>query len=162
MNTTKLRGKLRVRVLISIAFLILLPACRPSSHSPDPTAVTPPAPLIEGVIVTAISRVEVDTTASAQEDAATSCLKWTLTGKQAEELISLSREIDERTYHHDYDTAPCKIGGLVRRQGRTWQFTINGAAKVMLKRGNEVKYLGCEAQGCESLVMSMPDRSPTP
>lgn len=159
MTTTRSRGELRARVLVAVAFLILLPSCRPSSHSPEPSAQAPRAPLKEGVIVTAISVAEVDPTASAKTDAA-GCRQWTLTASQAEDLISLSREIDARTYRHDYDTAPCKIGGLVRREGRTWQFAINGAA-VVLKRGNDVKYLACEAKGCESLVLRMPDQSPT-
>jgi len=110
--------------------------------------------------VTEISRVESDTAATAKAGNAATCQQWTLTAAQAEQLLSLSHEIDERAYRHDYDTAPCKIAGLVRREGRTWQFTINGAAKTVLKRGNDVKYLACDAQGCEPLAMRTPDRSP--
>lgn len=85
------------------------------------------------------------------------CRDWHLDAEQAERFLTLSREIEARTYHHDYDTAPCKVTGSAYAWGQAWQLSINGAAKATLKRGNEVKYFGCQDHQCESLVMWMPD-----
>jgi hypothetical protein len=161
MGASILVGRLRVGAWVSLAFLILLPSCRPAAESSPPTAEAPRAPMVEGVIVTALSSAEVDPAASAQEGDAATCRQWTWTGPQAEALIALSREVDARAYRQrQRGTSPCRVGGLVRREGRTWQFTINAAGQVVLKRGNQVKYLDCDAPACRSLVTRVPARSP--
>lgn len=94
-----------------------------------------------------------DSSASMQEGAEEYCKAWSLTAKQAEQFFLLSKEIDARTYHHTYDTAPCKIDGRVKSGTRVWTFTINGAAKARWVDGETIRYLGCEVEGCASLVM---------
>ncbi|MFC5568787.1 hypothetical protein ACFPN1_01745 [Lysobacter yangpyeongensis] len=162
MNALVPNGRWRASGLVSVALLILLPSCRPTAQSPQPVVESPRAPLVEGVIVTTIASAEVDPAASAQEGDTAICRQWTVTAPQAEALITRSHEIDAQAYQRSHrGSAPCRIGGLVRREGRTWQFTIDTAAQVMLKRGNEVKYLGCDAQACRSLAQRVPARSPT-
>lgn len=100
-----------------------------------------------------VSAAEVDSTASVPEGADKICEGWTLTASQAERFFALSKEVDSRTYHHTYDTMPCKIGGVVSMDGKVWQFTINGAAKAQLIDGVTVRILGCEAKQCEPVVM---------
>lgn len=100
-----------------------------------------------------ISSTDLDPMASMQEGAAEYCKAWNLTADQAERFFALSKEIDSRTYHHTYDTVPCKIDGEVKSDGRVWQFTINGAAKARWVAGEAIRYLGCEAKACEPLVM---------
>lgn len=96
----------------------------------------------------------VDSSALAQESAIEACRSWSLTASQAEELFALSEQIDARTFHHEYDMAPCQIRGVVNADGRTWKFTINGAAKALWQHGSDVRYFGgCRAPRCGSLVL---------
>ncbi|MEZ0471144.1 hypothetical protein [Luteimonas salinilitoris] len=103
--------------------------------------------------VSDISETALDTSASSQEGATAACEGWALTRVQAEEFFSLSESIDQREFHHEYDTAPCKITGSVDAEGRPWRFTINGAAKAIWEDGDEVRYFGCSAPACRPLVL---------
>lgn len=84
------------------------------------------------------------------------CAGWSLTQAQAEEFFALSKEIGARDYHHEYDTAPCKIVGTARIGGEIRQFEINGAAKATWADGETQHYLGCDVPACERLVLWMP------
>lgn len=123
-----------------------LAACQPDFRPPSSEGS-------QGINVTRISTTAVDPTASAQEGAPGICREWKLTAEQAENFFALSKEIDGRTFVHEYDTAPCKITGTVKALGHTWDFTINGAAKAMWKSGDEIRYLGCDAPACDPLVL---------
>lgn len=107
----------------------------------------------KGAQVIQITAAEVDLTASAQESAAEACTSWRLTAAQAELFFMLSKKIDSRTYHHTYDTMPCKISGVVKADGKVWKFTINGAAKAQWWTETRIRYFGCEAKECEPLVI---------
>lgn len=105
------------------------------------------------VQVLEIAATALDSSASMQDGAEEYCKTWHLTAQQAELFFALSKEVDARTYHHTYDTSPCKIDGRVKSGGRVWQFTINGAAKARWVDGETTRYLGCELEACASLVM---------
>ena len=107
----------------------------------------------KGAHVIQISAAEVDLTASVKESAAEACASWRLTAAQAERFFMLSKQIDSITYHHTYDTMPCKINGVVKADGKLWKFTINGAAKAQWWNETSIRYLGCEAKECEPLVI---------
>ena len=111
-------------------------------------------PMSPGAVrVLSASPTQIEPTASAQEGAPEICNTWKLTESQAGRFFALSKEIDSQTYHHTYDTAPCKVVGRVSSAGETWQFTINGAAKAKWVRGDAIRYFGCEAVECGSLVL---------
>ncbi|MDN5780467.1 MAG: hypothetical protein L0H23_00350 [Luteimonas sp.] len=76
-----------------------------------------------------------------------------MTARQAEQFFKLGERIDERRYHHDFDTAPCMITGTVDAGGRVWEFSINGAAKAKWRDGDEVRYFGCTVPECADLAM---------
>jgi hypothetical protein len=123
---------------------MLTTACQPASlpHFSD-----------RDIRVLSISSVEIDATASAQDGAPEICRTWSLTKDQAEKFFSFSTELDARTYYHEYDTAPCKLRGVVRAEGKAWEFTVNGAAKAVWVSGEDIRYLGCGTPSCEPLVM---------
>lgn len=100
-----------------------------------------------------MSGTTVDPSASAQEGAPGICRSWAMTAAQAERFFLLSERIDARRYHHDFDTAPCMISGVLGSDGRAWKFSINGAAKAVLRNGNDTHYVGCMASECSELVM---------
>lgn len=134
--------KLSCALLASLGSLSCSPALRRAE-----------AQTVELIHVLRVSAVEVDSMATVPDGAAKICKGWTLTATQAERFFSLSKEVDSRTYHHTYDTMPCKIDGVVRMGEKVWQFTINGAAKAQLSDGVNVRFLGCEAKQCEPVVM---------
>ena len=107
------------------------------------------------VQVLEISGVMRDLSAS-QVGAPEICEDWSLTKIQVEEFFALSKDIDARTFHHDYDTAPCKIVGTAMIDGGVREFEINGAAKATWSDGETRHYLGCDASTCEPLVLWMP------
>ena len=94
-----------------------------------------------------------DPSASAQEDALQICRKWSVSAAQAEEFFALSEEVDGRTFHHEFDTAPCKVTGALEARGREWTFSINGAAKAKWSNGQDVLYFGCSKPACKPLVL---------
>lgn len=105
------------------------------------------------VRISSISQTQVDTTASAQEGAPGICKKWSLTKEDSEKFFALSDELTTESYYHDFDTAPCKISGVLDIDGSVWKFTINGAAKAILRSDDIVRYVGCNKPACSPLVM---------
>lgn len=123
---------------------MVMTGCQPASHRLSSE---------RDVHVLSISPVEIDETASALEGAPEICQNWSLTEDQAEKFFLSSTRLDARTYYHEYDTAPCKLTGIVNTEGKTWKFVINGAAKAVLVSDGDTQYLGCSTPSCEPLVM---------
>ena len=140
MNTTKFHGKLLAKALVCTTALAALQL---DSHPRSSDQIK----------VLRLSKVQQDFTASAQKGAPRICWKWQLTKAQAEAFFRLSKPIDYRTYIHEYDTAPCKVTGTLNRNGETWSFSINGAAKASLTRGGKRIHIGCNVAACAELVM---------
>ncbi len=93
----------------------------------------------------------------AQDEAlAEACAKWRLTKEQAQRFFKLSKSYQDSPYSEFYQL-PCSIEGVVEAEGKTWEFTINAGATAIWSRGEEVRYFGCSAPGCEPLVLMMPD-----
>lgn len=128
-----------------LIFTMVLVACQPVSR--------PPSSDSPAVRVIAIAPVALDPSASAQEGAPQMCQAWSVSAPQAEAFFALSEEVDGRTFHHEYDTAPCKVTGTLQANGREWAFSINGAAKATWSSGQEVLYFGCTAPACRPLVL---------
>lgn len=148
MSTTRLRGRLGVKVLVCITCLSSL-SCSRDILAPEISVAEPR----NHVRILSIHPAVVDSRASFQEGTPEICEKWTLTGKQAEQLFALSKEVDQRTYIHTYDTAPCKIEGTLEAGGDVLEFSINGAAKAEWFDDRQRRYFGCESPLCEPLVM---------
>lgn len=143
-NPIKASRRLPVNML---AFKMAIAACQPNSPQPSSSSSAT-------VQVLELSGPAYDSSAS-QVGAPDICVGWSLTRGQAEEFFALSRAIDARTYHHEYDTAPCKIVGTARIGGEIREFEINGAAKATWVDGENRHYLGCDVPACERLVLWM-------
>ncbi|WP_407352148.1 hypothetical protein [Luteimonas sp. R10] len=102
--------------------------------------------------ITEVAGVEIEPKSSAPEYAA-QCKDWDLDAESAATFFLMSTRITPREYHHDFDTAPCRVGGVVRYDGMDWRFQINGAAKGMWTHDAETIYFGCTQEACSSLVM---------
>lgn len=126
-------------------------ACQPNSPPPSSSSRAA-AQVLE------ISRVMHESFAS-QVGTPEICGSWSLTKAQAEKFFALSKEIDAPTYHHEYETAPCKVIGTAKIGGYERKFEINGAAKATWADGEVRHYLGCEVPACKSLVLWMPTGS---
>lgn len=134
-----------------MALTLFLPSCHHDYPRLEVASNTEPRK--SRMRVSSISQTQVDTTASAQEGVPDICRKWSLTKEDSEEFFELTDELSIESYYHDFDTAPCKISGALKMDGSVWKFTINGAAKAILRSGEMVRYLGCRKPGCSSLVM---------
>ena len=128
-----------------LACTTVLSACQPA-FLPRPSDAS-------GLEVVKIGATERDPTASAQELGPDICTPWSLDAGEAERFFVLSETIDGRGFHHEYDTAPCRISGMLVQDGKPWRFSINGAAKAQLVHGEEVRYVGCADPLCAPLVL---------
>ncbi|MGO1541494.1 MAG: hypothetical protein ACTH0Y_03040 [Luteimonas sp.] len=104
------------------------------------------------VAVIDIGSVEPVATASARE-LAPRCDTWAPDQKSAAKFFAISQGIPARAYHHDFDTAPCKVAGTLRSNGGAWEFEINGAAKGLWRQGDTTLYFGCTDPSCAPLVL---------
>jgi hypothetical protein len=84
------------------------------------------------------------------------CAKWRLTKEQVQRFFQISRSSQD-SFYSEFNQLPCSIEGVVEAEGKTWEFTINAGATAVWKSGAEVRYFGCSAPACESLVLLMPD-----
>lgn len=132
-----------------LAFTMALTACQPDSHPLSTDG--------ESLRVTKITTAAPDPLSGDADKFSGSCNSWSLTAKQAEEFFRLSTPIDARTYHHEYDTSRCMITGRLAKDGKSWDFKINGGAKATWSDGETTRYFGCRVASCEPLVVFMQD-----
>lgn len=123
-----------------VTMMLLGSACHGNAlHTPD-------------LRIVEVGGVEADPTSSAPEYAA-QCRNWAMDAESATAFFLMSERISPRQYHHDFDTAPCKVSGVVRYDGVDWRFHINGAAKGAWTRGAETVHFGCTNDTCSRVVM---------
>ncbi|MDH5823550.1 hypothetical protein QFW77_11190 [Luteimonas sp. RD2P54] len=107
---------------------------------------------IQDFQITETTGVEIERASSAPEYAE-QCKQWALDAESAAAFFSMSTRLTPREYHHDFDTAPCSVEGVVRYDGIDWRFEINGAAKGTWTHDAETIYFGCNQEACARLVM---------
>lgn len=134
------KPKEKAKVFILVTLVALATGC----HS-NGTSVTSP-------VVTDLGGVEPEPQASAQEFRA-QCDSWKPDEESVAKFFSFSHEVPTRTYHHDFDTAPCRVRGTLLHNGITWTFEVNGAAKGLWRQGDTTVYFGCTHPSCAPLVM---------
>lgn len=140
-NPERFRRKARRFVLAAMALLSF--ACHGSGIR------------IHDFQITEVTGVEIEPASSAAEYSA-QCEDWALDAEAAAAFFAMSTRITPREYHHDFDTAPCRVSGVARYAGMDWRFQINGAAKGAWTRGAETIYFGCTQDACSSLVLWEP------
>lgn len=109
-------------------------------------------PPVTGPVVIDLGNVEHEPQASAQEFTA-QCDTWKPDAESVAKFFSISHEVPARTYHHDFDTAPCRVRGVLLHNGVAWTFEVNGAAKGLWRQDNITVYFGCAHPSCAPLVM---------
>lgn len=109
------------------------------------------APVVDVAIID-MGSISPDPSASADKFAA-QCDTWNPDRDFVAKFFAVSREIPARAYHHDFDTAPCKVAGTLHSNGSAWEFEINGAAKGLWRQGNTTLYFGCTDPSCAPLVL---------
>jgi hypothetical protein len=128
----------------------MLPAC--SNSRPHPRAEPRAIEVLE------IGASEYDPTGARGDGPtlAADCKRWSLTRQQVETFFRHSQPIADGAGNAFY-ALPCHIAGRLRAEGRTWDFRINAAATATWTSGEDIRWLGCTARECESLVLLMPD-----
>jgi len=131
------------------ATFVMAQAAKPPAIFDTDAASAPDRPAQHSIVVTAIHPRQLDLTALSGERV-DDCKAWSLSPEDAEAFFAMSQSVDTRSWHEDFDDAPCTISGTVQRDGVEWQFSINGAAKATLTHGTTVRYVGCELHECEA------------
>ncbi|WP_140728017.1 MULTISPECIES: hypothetical protein [Gammaproteobacteria] len=84
------------------------------------------------------------------------CGGWSLSKLDVKRFFQLSNSYKESPYEEFYQVE-CSITGKLQVGGRVWDYEINGGGMAQWKAAGEVRYWGCVANECRSLVLLPPD-----